>query len=461
VGGDRIRIVAGAERERRLAETLAALRGRPIAGLSELMEATRSVLCGGLDAPLALIGQKLVVGEMLGQVPASAPTVPLHQDLIREQKRLRLPPEAVERTIDLDLRKENDLARSHLLHRLTLIGVPWGRPQHATGQRGTFHELWTLRWQPELAVSLIEAAAWGNTVASAAAARASDLARQATPLTALTALLEQVMLADLGPSIATIMARLQEESARAPDIAHLMDGLPPLARVTRYSDVRRTDVALVGDVVDGFVVRICVGLGVACASLDDDAASAMRVRIESVQGAITLLERDEHTAAWHDAIRRLAESDRVHGLVAGRSARMLLDAGVLDRDGAAGCLSRTLSLAEDPARAAAWVEGFLAGSGQLLLHDDALWRLIDDWLLSLREEAFVALVPLLRRAFSAFTAPERRQLGERARQPGGAESLTRVRDGEFDEAKAEAGLRTVLTLLRVPRLPASRPPGSE
>ena len=53
----------------RLAESLAALRGRSIAGLSELMEATRSVLCGGSDAPLALIGRKLVVGEALGQVP--------------------------------------------------------------------------------------------------------------------------------------------------------------------------------------------------------------------------------------------------------------------------------------------------------------------------------------------------------------------------------------------------------
>ena len=433
----------------RLAESLAALRGRSIAGLSELMEATRSVLCGGSDAPLALIGRKLVVGEALGQVPEAAPMVPLHQDLVREQKRLRLPAEAVERLLDLDLRKDTDLARSHLLHRLTLLDIPWGRAQRGTGQRGTFHELWTLQWRPELAVSLIEAAAWGNTVASAAAARAADVARQATELTALTGLLEQVILADLGDSVGSIMERLQEESARAPDIAHLMMGLPPLARVLRYSDVRRTDLGLVGDVVDGFVVRICVGLPVACSSLDDDAATEVRMRIEAVHGAISLLERAEHTAAWHEALRRLADSEQAHGVVSGRSARLLLDAGALTPDDAACYLSRTLSVAEDPPRAAAWVEGFLAGSGQLLLHDDTLWRLVDDWLSSLREETFVALLPLLRRAFSTFTAPERRQLGQRARQPGGSGRLTSPGDLEFDQARAEAGLRTVLMLLGI------------
>ncbi len=441
----------------RLAESLAALRGRSLAGLSELMEATRSVLCGGSDAPLALIGRKLVVGEALGQVPETAPMVPLHQDLVREQKRLRLPAEAVERMLDLDLRKDTDLARSHLLHRLTLLDVPWGRAQRATGQRGTFHELWMLQWRPELPVSLIEAAAWGNTVAGAAAAKASDVARQASELPVLTGLLEHVIVADLGDSVGTIMERLQEESARAPDIAHLMAGLPPLARVLRYSDVRRTDLGLVGDVVGGFVVRICVGLPVACSSLDDDAATTMRERIEAVHGGISVLDREEHTAAWHDALRRLADSDRAHGLVSGRSARLLLDGGALEPADAARYLSRTLSIAEDPTRAAAWVEGFLAGSGQLLLHDDTLWHLVDDWLMHLREETFVALLPLLRRAFSAFTAPERRQLGQRALQPGDARSLTRAGDGEFDHASAEAGLRTVLTLLGVTAEPSQQP----
>src|SRR5271165_619230 len=47
----------------RLAEALAALRGRPLAGLEEVTEAARSVLCGGSDLLTALIQRRLVVGE--------------------------------------------------------------------------------------------------------------------------------------------------------------------------------------------------------------------------------------------------------------------------------------------------------------------------------------------------------------------------------------------------------------
>jgi len=88
----------------RLAEALATLRGRPLAGLDELTDASRAALCGGLDAPLAVIGERLVVGRDLGQVPAVTPMVPLAQDLARQQRRLRLRAEATGRELDLDPR---------------------------------------------------------------------------------------------------------------------------------------------------------------------------------------------------------------------------------------------------------------------------------------------------------------------------------------------------------------------
>ncbi|HEX2118279.1 MAG TPA: DUF5682 family protein, partial [Acidimicrobiales bacterium] len=158
----------------RLAEALATLRGRPLAGLDELNDATRAAISGGSDAPLALVAERLIVGRDLGRVPAETPMVPLAQDLAREQRRLRLRAEPAARELDLDLRKANDLARSHLLHRLALLDVGWGRPVAVAGKAGTFHEVWRLQWHPELAVALIEAGMWGTTVVDAAGARAAD-----------------------------------------------------------------------------------------------------------------------------------------------------------------------------------------------------------------------------------------------------------------------------------------------
>src|SRR6202453_983167 len=161
----------------RLADALAALRGRPLAGLEEVTEAAQAVLCDGSDLLTRLIQRKLVVGERLGAVPAAPPMMPLQRDLHDQQRRLRLRPEASPHDYDLDLRKPNDLARSHLLHRLGLLGVRWGTPrQGRTRNIGTFRETWELTWRPELDLALIEASPWGSTVAAAATARARALA---------------------------------------------------------------------------------------------------------------------------------------------------------------------------------------------------------------------------------------------------------------------------------------------
>jgi len=141
----------------RLADTLAALREVPLPGLPEADDAIRAVFTFGSTLPMALVHDELIVAERLGGVPPDVPQVPLAADVAREQKRLRLPPSPAARELDLDLRKPGDLERSHLLHRLALLDIPWGAPQAARGATGTFHERWMLRWQPEFVVSLIEA----------------------------------------------------------------------------------------------------------------------------------------------------------------------------------------------------------------------------------------------------------------------------------------------------------------
>ncbi|MEU8385469.1 DUF5682 family protein, partial [Streptosporangium sp. NPDC048865] len=159
----------------RLAESLAVLRGRPLAGLAEVTEAVRAVLCEGDDLPVELVQRRMVVGERLGQVPDDTPMVPLQRHLREEQRRVRLKPEALDREYDLDLRKPLDLERSKLLHRLRLLGVGWGTPRESRS-KGTFRESWSLAWRPEFDIDLIEASAWGTTVPAAAAARVRDLA---------------------------------------------------------------------------------------------------------------------------------------------------------------------------------------------------------------------------------------------------------------------------------------------
>ncbi len=421
----------------RLAESLAALRNRSLPGLPELNEATQTVMCFGSDLPMQLIFDKLIVGESLGKVPDETPMVPLQQDLQRQQKRLRMPADVTEKMYDLDLRKDNDLARSHLLHRLNLLDIPWGKFQQTQGKKGTFHEFWLVQWHPEFAVNLIEAGVWGNTIVDAANVKACSAADTTDELPMLTDLLNKVILSDLPDAVIYLMSRLQNAAAITGDVTHLMNALPPLANVMRYGNVRQTDTEMISHVVDGLVARICIGLPGACVSLDDDAASAMYENVVKVNNAIALLQNEEYITSWRLVLSQIADNSNVHGLISGRCCRLLLDAEILDAAEAARRMGLALSTATEPSLAAAWVEGFLKGSGLLLLHDDKLWQVLDNWVSTLSEDFFVASLPLLRRTFATFSEPERRQMGEKVKNGVDGNVSNNADDGsDINEANA-------------------------
>jgi hypothetical protein len=433
----------------RLAEALAALRGRPLAGLEEVTEAARAVLCEGNDVQVALIQRRLVVGERLGAVPAATPMVPLQRDLHDQQRSLRLRPEAEPHDHDLDLRKPNDLARSHLLHRLTVLDVRWGVPQQGrTRNIGTFRESWQLTWRPELDLALIEASMWGSTVAAAAGQRARSLAAEATALEDLTGLAERCLLADLGDALPEALAAVRDRAALEGDVTHLMAALPALVRAARYGDVRGTDPGRLGEVAVELITRICAGLPAAVTSLDETAERAVRDRVDAVHSAIGLLADAGSRARWLDTLARMAA--RCPPVISGRLTRLLLDAGRLTTDDVAIRMSRELSAAAPAAAAAGWAEGFLAGSGLLILHDDKLLSLADGWLAGLSADAFTAVLPALRRTFGEFAPPERRAIGDKAARLDGSgqpPAAAAAPDDDLDEDRAAIAVQAVAAIL--------------
>ena len=432
----------------RLAVTLAALRGTPLPGLDELNDVVRAVFSLGDDAPLRLVYEKLIVGRRMGRVPAKTPSVPLQQDLAAAQKRTRLEPSASPETIDLDLRKPLLLERSQLLHRLNVLGIPWGKLATARGAKGTFHEIWQIEWKPEFMVNIIEASLWGNTVLDAATNKVNADAQKTSELPVLTKLVEVALLADLTNSIPGLMAAIQKVAATSNDVSHLMQALPPLANVLRYGNVRRTDTAMVRQVVDELMARVCIGLPSACSSLNDDAAQQFFEHLNLVQNTVGILQDDSHTHAWTQTLEQISSQDGVHSLIRGRACRFLFDRSYAESD-TARQMGLVLSPGIPTAQAAAWIQGFLHGSGLALLHNPMLWQLVNQWVMSLSSDQFVSVLPLLRRTFSTFPSGERRQIGELAKD--GVPVQVFDANDQLDMQRVEKVLPLLKMLLGIPK----------
>jgi hypothetical protein len=398
----------------RLAESLAALRGRSRPGLQELNEATQTVICFGDAVLLKLVEEELIVARNLGKVPGALPKLPLQADFETYQRKYRLELGETRKEYELDLRKELDLNRSKFLHRLQILGIGWGR-QHAVGGKGTFKEAWTLRWEPEMMVRLIEMGIWGNTVEDACGRRLLDESGKSGSITQIAGFIGQAIPAELFGVIEKLLRRINELATVSSDILELMGALVPLVDVTRYGNVRKTDLSALNYLVEGLVTRICIGLPNACYGLDEATAMRMFGHIRKVDEAVRLLENESMTATWHATLRILLDKAHIQAVITGCTCRLLFDSQVLD-----------------------------AG--------DTLWNLLHRWVAALDPAQFTELMPILRRTFSQFDPGERRKLGEKAKRGTAtahpAASPT-TQDHPFDDARAAGALPVIAQLLGI------------
>lgn len=412
----------------RLANALAALRQKPLPGIEELQEAAITIFGNGQREKLSMIAEKLVVGTKIGFVPKNIPRIPLQEDLDLQVKRARLgKAQNTTETIQkkLDLRKPANLLASLLLHRLLILDIPWGRTlEKSEFDTGSFSELWELQWQPDFLIQLIELGMLGNTIEEAAIQKLLQAAEQPMSLLKMTTLVGKALNAQLEAATPPILQKLQQQAAITQDVDHLMDALPELVNIRRYGDTRNTETQAIAGLLDQLIPRICIGLPTAALQLDNSLAEELFEKIIETNKALNLLNQPEHQKSWEQSLSRLAYRPNVPSLLSGGSIRLLFDKKAIDLSTTEKAFRLALSINNPPAEIAYWVEGFLVGSGLLLIHNPSLWFLLDNWLNKLEDDPFNEVLPLLRRTFAKFTSPERKKMLQAANNPQDIKSLS-------------------------------------
>ncbi len=437
----------------RLAQALAALRNLHRPGLQEFNDAIVAVMGMGDDQWLTRIHTELMAPEVMGHTPEGVPRPPLVRDVEASQKRLRLAPAAGEKELTLDLRKENDLEKSHLLHRLLLLGIPWGTLQAASG-KGTFKEVWRIAWRPEFHIRLIEQGVWGNTLHDACTAYLGHQTETAQDLNELVVLLENSLLAELPGLMPKLIQKLDELAAASPDLSALMRSATGLTQAIRYGSVRNLEFEELNTLRDAMLVRIQAGLPFAVGGIADDLAATLFPLIRAVDESIALIADEEKTTAWLDTLVVAGGHAACHPYLAGLAYQLVYRRNRLAPDALSGALSYHFSPGTDPGQAARWLEGFLSDSGALLLLDETLWQATDTWIAEMEEDTFVACLPVLRRAFAGFSRAERRKIGEKART-GGTQKNTAP--GWLADEDTESGLAAAQTIFLLLGLTVSNP----
>ncbi len=444
----------------RLAEGLAALNQQSLPGISELRESAISTFCDGRPERFEFVENKLITGDKVGHVPyhLKIPAVPLQGDIDSLIKSARLTKywespgkfwlgeTASNPKGGIDLREESGRLKSQLLHRLNLIDIPWGQTydidKHYTS--GDFREFWELSWSPHFTILIIEAGALGNTLQAACLSKL-NLQSTNAGLSVLATLLSQALKADLPEAVEPLISKLEDLSVLSTNVFELMALLPQLVRVRRYGDTRGTDLPSVTTLIEQMVPRICISLPPSLINLDETSSKEALADMMAVHEGIVLLHEAQFYSQWFQALQVVSGNERVNGILRGASVRLLFDRNQLSVAETSLHLRYSLSHGNAALTAAQWLEGFLQGSGLILLHHHKLWNLVDEWVKQLPEDGFREVLPVLRRAFSRFSPSERQKM---LQQAGMAPSQAPIAD-DYDENRAIMVLPVVRRMMGI------------
>ncbi|MFE6761187.1 DUF5682 family protein [Streptomyces sp. NPDC057689] len=437
---------------RSLAEGLTALRGHPRTARIDVLDGLAGALItDDLDGPLPWTvrgalraGTHPVVVEILaacggartGRLHPGTPAPPLVHDVAAQLDRLGLSGDPA-RAPRLDLTDPGDLVRSRALHGLRVLGVP-GYERTAGPAHGV-DPVFTERWEPRPAdgrdAALVEAGAYGATLAEAAAAVLAERAREETDAGALAAALFDTVLCGVSGLSAHLLSELGSRVgvlAQPGPLGEVLSTALGLWRHDRVYGVARDPLlaAVIGGATDRLLWLLEGARGPGGVDLPRlRAVVAVRDALRHAPG-VPGLDRSATTAVARRVGRDAGAPFDVRGAAFGLHHVLADPAGT--SDGTADAV-RAVALSGVEALGD-WLAGLFAvardevtagvrpdaggaseggtGDGAHPVPEGAgsLVGVLDDVLCGLPESAFLAGLPALRQAFGFFPPRERERI---------------------------------------------------
>lgn len=341
----------------------------------------RGTIRPGTD-PVLVEVMDAVSGEREGRLAAGTPQPPLVAAVAADLAAHHLP---VTGTVRLDLlddrsgeghdraaRGPSERARSRVLHRLRILGIPGveriSGPSLALGPgpggAREHHETWRLHDSPYRLSGLIEAGAWGGTLAEAARARwTARLPGTVGNVTALAVAVDEAIWAGLTESTRQVVGLLAEAVGAEQDLGALGAALRVLLPLARHPELVGVESASVlPPTVDAIVDRTLWLL--------EPPTAVPPAEVDRHLGTVIGLRDVVRTMRSHPASGVSVRPDRVLAVLTRKVADHAADPA--SRGAALGALVSLDSFAELPQMHAPGVENRTSGEARRARQDDPL-----------------------------------------------------------------------------------------
>ncbi len=395
----------------RMATELSMLRQIPLPGIEELLDSAISVIAKGEAQRLDFIKNRIIKGHKTGKVELQADTLNLIREFKTRLKELGLIKywaENPNELLELDLRKERHLKISRFLHQTILLQLNWCTPKELDFQsKGNFHEHWNCSWNPDLEIELVNIAIQAQTIEEAILKIISDALESSNDIALLAHLLVHGVRANLETLWPLVLEKINHITLHTNEVISLCKIIQPLVSSISYGNLHQTDVNLLIEIVDRIIPKIILELGSQSCFIKDPEALELSKSIDIIVVYFTNNPSNDYVGLWKDQILLHSSNDSLHSRIRGKLWKIILAESWLNENEFLLELKFQFNALNNIQNTAQWLEGFIDLQSTFhLLHDRAL-QLINDWLISLSEESFREILPILRRSFSNLQTGEK------------------------------------------------------
>lgn len=388
-----------------LSLSLTKIRGGELPGLTELREPFMHCFTDHNPEYWKIIEQELLIGSEFGDAGPYQDNHPIKRDLNNQLKKYRLSSlvkRKEEKERKLDLRKSLHLQMSQFLHQLSILNIPFGREsREEMSSTSSFAEHWSLAWQEEYFIGLMEAGLYGNTIREAAVNFQQHKMEENLQLPKLTENILAALLAGLWENIPKLVESTSRIASVSKDLDQLIDASSDLAIAMRYGNVREFETTPLKSLLFSVVPRILIGLPQYCFHIKTDRAKITLDKVTKLKMVTHLLDSEELNDSFTHALLKIESSNSVHPLLKGYSTKLLLNRKVFKVASLPIKLSKIFKSSTPPLDKAHWLEGFLVGGMLTILFNPLTLKTLINFVGQVDDEEFMEILPVLRRSFES------------------------------------------------------------
>lgn len=401
-----------------MADGLAGLRGKKSPGLYELRDSALSSFVKGerslsTDRSLQILG-RLTTGEQTGTLCADAMRPPLLADFERQCALFGLKIHStIEQELTLEIfAKEKHLRMSRFFYQTEFLGCGFAKRRKGSDlvkrrDRNRVRESWTYKWSAQVTAALIDASVSGGTLEEAVRALLERKFSESTGCREAAELLVWSFLMGLFDEQERMGARLARVLAEDGDFFSLSRGFSQLVMLSELQDLYQVRDRMNLEQMIGDCFQKIIGLLPSMGQVGEEGQQECMESLRSLYQASGKEAYAKLRPAFMEALERMLEQKPLNPAIEGASLGLLYgyDESFADRIrlAAKGYIQGT---EEMRSRSAAFLRGlFFTARDYVFVSRDFL-RMIDELLLRLSAEEFLALLPELRLAFGYFTPSE-------------------------------------------------------